>query len=56
MTVCDRGRGPEACDVTILKFYILHIKPGIESDALFSVLMDVFSQRQGRPVGALGDA
>src|SRR6218665_2427541 len=42
VTVRDRGReGPRACDVTLLKIFILHIKPEIESDAFFSVLTDV---------------
>ena len=29
VTVCDRGKGPRACDVTLLNFFILHIKPEI---------------------------
>jgi len=31
VTDCDRGEGPRACDVTLLK-KIIHMKPNIESD------------------------
>jgi len=26
VTVCDRGRGSRACDVTLIKFFIIHMK------------------------------
>src|SRR6218665_2271141 len=32
VTVCDRGRGSRACDVTLIKFFIIHMKHEISSD------------------------
>jgi len=40
VTVCDTGRGPRACDVTLKSF--IHMKPKIESDVYLSVVMDIF--------------
>ena len=41
MTVCDREGESRSCDVTLFKFFIIHIKPEIENDAEFSVVMYV---------------
>ena len=32
VTVCDRGGGSRACDVTLSKKFFIHIKSKIESD------------------------
>jgi len=46
VTVCDRGRGKDTYDVTLLKFFImdLHMKPDIDSDTCISLsaVTDVF--------------
>ena len=51
MTVCDRGRGSKSTRRHTLNFFILHIKPEIESDASFSVLTDVYILREMSLVG-----
>src|SRR6218665_3225984 len=43
VAVFDRGRGPRACGVTVLKhFSYIIMKPKIESDVQLSVVTDIF--------------
>ena len=42
VTVCDRGRGSRACDVTLINFFIIHMKHEISSDVYLSVVTHAF--------------
>jgi len=37
VTVCDRGRGPRTCDVTLIQFFIIHMKH--EISVMFNFLL-----------------